>query len=90
MTPPPRDVDAESTTTGRFSPAGPERETTHLPLHAARDDASPTGAHALRAEFVEHEVARLQVTPRCPEDAAGTVPFPSSHASALVAIAQLL
>ena len=53
------DVHAELATAGGQPTAGTQWETTYLPLDAARDDAASAGAHALRAEFVEHEVARL-------------------------------
>lgn len=59
----PHDVHSESTPTGRQSTAGPEWEITHLALDAARDDAPPTGAHPLRAELVQDEVARLLLAP---------------------------
>ena len=55
----PHDVDPEPTPAGRLSTAGPQREITHLALDAARHDAAPTGAHPLRAQFVEDEAPGL-------------------------------
>ena len=59
----PHDVDLEPTPTGRESTAGPERELTHLALDAAGHDAAPTGAHPLRAQFVEDEAPGLLLAP---------------------------
>ena len=50
------DVDAEGPPPGAERTARAEREITHLALDPAGHDASATGAHALRAQLVEHEV----------------------------------
>mgnify|MGYP001466575179 CR=1 FL=1 len=52
------DVDAIASPACVLSAAGPQRKVTHLALDAAGDGAAPTRAHALRAQFVEHELAR--------------------------------
>ena len=44
-----------------YAAAGPQGVVTHLPLDAAGDDAAATGAHALRAHFVEDALPRRVV-----------------------------
>ena len=56
------DVDAKRPPPGGSPTARSQGEITHLALDAAGDDAPATGAHPLRAEFVEHELPGPLVT----------------------------
>ncbi len=54
-------VDAVAPRPRAQTTAGSQRKVTHLALDAAWHGAAPAGAHALRAQFIEHELARQMV-----------------------------
>ena len=61
------DVDPHEWASGAQRPPGAPGKVTHLAFHAARDDATATGAHGHRAEFVQNarpRAAAARVGPR--------------------------